>query len=320
MNQYDEAEFLYRIPDTEKASGSALRISCPYCLEGNSNGWKKRGYILSGTTKDYTTYYCHNCGVSTSLRHLLEDHYPYIFEDYKVKEKNLYIIKLKAGKVASKRTFSKPKVEREDLPPYITLGKEFMPLAGNNEAISYLRSRKIPEDKLEGVLYTKPDLSYDGVPAPFRDCIIFPFYHGEKIYGFQARSYRDKYFHTVVDEGWKVYNFFNVKKRKPVYIIEGIIDSLFIPNSISCLGSDISSNFLDKLPSPVFVFDNDKTGKSKAVKYCEQGHKIFIWPKDIKVKDINEGIMKGVFTTDGIFDIIKDNIFQGFQAKVRLKI
>jgi len=315
MNRFEELEFALRIPDTTKVAGGNYQLSCPYCREGSSFGRKKRGYILMGNSKvDRIVYMCHRCGVRVGLNKLLEDHYPGIYSDYARKNKTIWLEKLKNGEIKKKRALPAEIDEYTNDIQYIQLDKEMVPVKTNVNALRYLQKRKVPHDTIDTTYYMP-----NAPKTPYNDCIIFPFYNGKKVYGFQARSYKDKYFHTVVEEGQKIYNLYNVNLSEDVYIFESLLDSLYTPNSIACLGSDIADHHLQKIKKPIFVFDNDRVGKSKAIKMSKRGYRVVTFPPSFKFKDINEAVVSGL-TSNNILDIIRHNIWSGWQAKLRLTL
>jgi DNA primase len=106
----------------------------------------------------------------------------------------------------------------------------------------------------------------------------------------------------------KIWNLFNVDNTKPVYIFEGFFDSIVIDNSIALNGADIPSKYMSLIQTPIFVFDNDKTGYMKARKYAEQGYQIFIYPENFKYKDFNEFYCKEKLDRKEISDFIKQNV------------
>jgi DNA primase len=85
------------------------------------------------------------------------------------------------------------------------------------------------------------------------------------------------------------------------------------------MGSDIPEERLKELRDVVFVFDNDKTGIEKSIKYAKLGHKVVIYPKDIQEKDVNDLLKKG-WSKDDLTELIKANTFQGFEAVIKLTV
>lgn len=105
-------------------------------------------------------------------------------------------------------------------------------------------------------------------------------------------------------------------------MVEGPIDSLFLPNAIAAIGSDLRTtlaNLEDGILEgckTVLVFDNEPRNEeilklmSKAI---EENYSICIWPENVEEKDINDMVLVG----KKVFPIIERNTFSGLQAKLR---
>jgi len=143
-------------------------------------------------------------------------------------------------------------------------------------------------------------------------------------------NYNAKKYSTIYNNlniNW--FGFDRVNIDKTVYILEGPIDSMFVENSVGGFFPAITQTFkvgvllynnLSKYFNDyVICLDNQPGYKSHIVKIMNKiildDKKIFIWPKYLKgLKDINDMIIAG-FTTEEIMIILKENTFQGQQAK-----
>jgi hypothetical protein len=86
------------------------------------------------------------------------------------------------------------------------------------------------------------------------------------------------------------------------------------------LSADLSEDILEDLDDPVFVFDNDKTGKKKSLLKIDEGYRVFLWAEEWdSYKDMNELLCDGYLKND-IAKNIKNNIQCGFQAKINLSL
>jgi hypothetical protein len=255
--------------------------------------------------------------MSTNFKKFISMVSPAIYEDYVAEEKKYLLTK---GNIFSKLEASvvvKPEINKDinSLKLFKFNPKYFIPAIENNECIEYCNKRKIPISVVQTLYYC------DNPKLPSYKHLVFPLYKGDMMYGFSSRSMTDKKFHIhLKNDSFKVYNIFNVNLEKPVYVFESIIDSLYTPNSIACLGSDLSDKILGLIKEPVMCLDNDKTGMLKAMKYAEKGYKIFVWPRGIKGKDINELVVKWNFQPENIYKMIKNNIKWNNSAIVNLKI
>ena len=106
-----------------------------------------------------------------------------------------------------------------------------------------------------------------------------------------------------------------VDKSKPILVVEGPLDSLFLDNCVAMAGADFN-NFEGDL---IIIFDNEPRNKEickQIEKTISQGRKIVIWPDTVKEKDINDMILAG-YTKEQIQQIITESTFQAASASLR---
>ena len=99
-----------------------------------------------------------------------------------------------------------------------------------------------------------------------------------------------------------------------MYVVEGPIDSLFLPNCLAVAGSDFQH-----IPSDgtVVVCDNEPRNAEivkKMANLIEQNYDLVIWPSDIKEKDCNDMVLAGL----DVKTIIDNNTFSGLEARMKL--
>ena len=105
--------------------------------------------------------------------------------------------------------------------------------------------------------------------------------------------------------------------RKPVYVVEGPIDSLFLPNTVAVGGSDFGKLTQEiRKNKCIIIFDNEPRNveivkKMKTI--INDGYKICVWPQNINEKDINDMVIAGK-TPDEILKVINTNTFSGLKA------
>jgi hypothetical protein len=174
---------------------------------------------------------------------------------------------LRNGTVNRKPIGSSPINTVIDLKYTFKLGKYFEPAINHQKAINFCKKRHIIEhiDKFRYCVHPSNIMS---------GMIIFPFYmeDNETLYGFQGRHTDHKLFYThSKNESVKSYNTFNVNYTENVYIFESIIDSLMVKNSIAMLGTSLSEGIKTLMPKRIWIFDNDKVGKQRALEYINKG-------------------------------------------------
>lgn len=172
-------------------------------------------------------------------------------------------------------------------------------------AIDFCKKRHIPKDIWKDFFYCDE--------GKYRARVIIPFFDKDKkIVFFQGRTldgskakYMSRVGHTAL------YNYDFLDKSKPVIVLEGPINSMFVDNSTATVGAG-SSGDLDMQLQGLdcwYIFDNDTAGKKHAWKKVQEGKPVFLWnkfrfaynlPEDIN--DINDVVCflnhRGKFTID----------------------
>jgi DNA primase len=152
----------------------------------------------------------------------------------------------------------------------ITLPKEFIKLSDIHPAykltphykqvMSYLKKRNITDEIIRKY---NIGFCYDGEYA----CrVIIPSYDiDEELNYFIARSYltksKLKYKNPEAQKEIIIFNEYLINWDETIYIVEGVFDSIFLPNSIPMLGKHLSKTLFDKLYNQakkiVIVLDGD---------------------------------------------------------------
>lgn len=87
---------------------------------------------------------------------------------------------------------------------------------------------------------------------------------------------------TKIDTANNFFNILNIKFDKPIKVLEGQINAMFLENAIATTGVTKSKSVLGTLISKKnarILFDNDKAGKSETAKLIAQGYRVFMWSK-----------------------------------------
>jgi hypothetical protein len=205
-------------------------------------------------------------------------------------------------------------------------------IQSNQEALQYVMSRKIPADRwkdlyyvpkfkefVNNLKYTFPDTKYD---APR---LIIPFFDEDsKCIAFQGRAFgkeMPKYITIKLDEKKeKIYGLDRMDHNKRIYVTEGPIDSMFIPNAIAVAGAGFDTKFIDAIKdNATLIMDNEPRSKeiTKFIdKLIDNNYTVCLWPETIAEKDINEMVLAGK-SVEIIMDTINTNTFQGMEAKLK---
>jgi hypothetical protein len=157
--------------------------------------------------------------------------------------------------------------------------------------------------------------------------LLIPFLDKEqKMHAFQGRSLdsnsKVRYITIVNDESVpKVYGLDDVDFNKTTYILEGPIDSMFIPNAIATAGGDLVAAVKD-MPKKnmVVVYDNEPRSaetRKKLERAIINGYKVCVWPENLEAKDVNDMVLSGL-SQDFIQYIIDTHTYSDLRARLEL--
>lgn len=298
-------------------SKNVANCRCPICGDSTTNKTKARGYFFESNNNYF--FKCHNCGASHNIYKFLEIISPTLFKEYcleKFLNKNEKPIEIE---IKSIHEYCDIKVNN--------LYKEIHELNSDHIAVKFLEDRKIPKDKWSRFYYTDHfskfaknfNEKYD-VVDDMR--ILIPIYneHNQMI-AVQGRAFGDrkpKYITLKQNNDIKlIYGIHAIDKSKRVFVVEGPIDSMFLPNGIACLGA---ANFLEirdrcKNLNLTYILDNEPRNKnivSIMDELIKNKEKVCIFPENIKEKDINDMVLCGL----NICDIIENHTYSDISAKL----
>ena len=305
----------------KKKGDNLWNFRCPYCGDSQKSRTKARGFVFR--KKNDLFYKCHNCGVGASLGNLIKTvdsktYKDYIFERYK----------------KGVETHSSPQPEfKFNAPVFRKKGileglQSIKNLPDDHPAKQIVEKRKLPLESLSDLYLCEsffkftnsiikgkfPSLDGDHprLIIPFRD-------EGGEVFAYQGRAFgreNPKYITIKIDEERdKIFGLDKLDKDKPIFVVEGPLDSLFLDNCIAVAGADFSSVKGDL----TVIYDNEPRNKEinkQIEKTIDQGKSVCLWPDQMKEKDINDMIIAG-YSKQELQEIITDNTFSGASAKLR---
>jgi hypothetical protein len=202
----------------------------------------------------------------------------------------------------------------------------------------YVEKRKIPSEYHYKLFFCKEFKSWVNsfIPDKFdtesltreEPRLIIPFLDKENnMFGFQGRSFKKnatlRYITIMLDENKpKLFGLDTVDSNKDIYVVEGPIDSMFLPNAIASAGSDITSNLsfvTQDMSKFIIVYDNEPRNRDinkKIDRAIDAGYRVCIWPDSLELKDINDMYMAGM-SLQKIVDLIQENTYTGLEAKLK---
>ena len=305
---------------------------CPICGDSSKNKNKTRGFFFVNKNKYF--YKCHNCGVSCNLYGFLEKVAPSLCKEYslevwkdgdglKTKKKTEPVVAIK--KVKKKYTIELPSVS--ELPP-------------NHPCRTFVELRKIPRSAWKYLYYAEDfgtwartinSESADTLEQSSRLVIPIVNEKGELV-GAQGRALsitgdrnarKTARYITIKTEGQEHKGWFGLDRvdTGTIYVVEGPLDSLFIPNCVAMIGLSDALNVPSHLKSRSLVYLIDNEPRNEAVvltigKLLDQDKKVCIWPDHIKQKDLNDMIMAGM-SEKQLLQTIKENTVSGLSGKIK---
>lgn len=310
------------------------RFRCPVCGDSKQNKFKTRGHFYE--YKGSINVKCFNCSYSSGLGNFLKNINPTLYSEYRIETLK------EAGKteepVAFKAELDKFSSRRIDhFEPFKEL-KKISQLSPNHPAKKYIIGRKIPPNTHYRIYYSHtycawvnqiiPDKFSEKALAHDEPRIVFPFIDSRGyVFGMTGRSLnkesRVRYSTIIFDDTKdKIFGAESIDRSKPVYVVEGPIDSLFLSNCVAMAGSDVKLQNIANCDRLIVVYDNEpRNGEivKKIHKAIENGYRVCIWPDHIEQKDINDMILVGGYDGSSVQAIIDQNTFQGLAAKMRLQ-
>jgi len=327
MSSYIDLKFINtlssRLEKFARKHDYLYNFRCPHCGDSKKNKTKARGFLYR--VKNDMFFKCHNCGMGQNLANFIK------FIDTKLYDE--YILeRYKGSSPATPRpkfdfktpVFKETNVIEKEL-------KNLAELSEDHPAVKYVIGRKIPKEFFSKLYFVDKfmNLVNKVKPNTFKNFkgehprLIIPFYdYDGKMFAFQGRAFgkeQPKYLTIKFDEDkQKVYGLERVNLQKHIYIVEGPIDSLFIDNCIAAAGADLTIQ--SKGDNITYIFDNEPRNVEivkRISKMINDDYNVFIWPKEIQSKDVNDMILSGISKSQ-IKEIISNNTYRGLSAMTKL--
>ena len=312
---------------------NTLNHRCPYCGDSAKNTYKARGYHFQ--VGQNFVYKCHNCGKSTSSVNFLKDHFPMIHKEY-IKEwlkENGKAPRQKKMPSANEFKFT----PREEVLNMKRIDLTAVCFRANEKGVArdFLESRKIPESKIQDLWFVPQAQSLGLLSNKYKDRVlgddprvVIPFFdESGELVGISGRAINDSPLRYLtmrfLDDVPLIYNIDKVDKSKTIYVTDGPIDSLFLPNALSVGGSDFKKIDDSIKENAILIYDNEPRNTEilkKINEVIDLGWSVCIWDdrRVSDIKDINDMVLNGL-SQDEIVDIITSNTYSGLSAKVKLK-
>jgi len=281
-------------------------------------------------------YKCHNCQHSAHFGSMLKQLDGLLYKEY--------VLERYATGGSAKKFGTESRVKSEvfykEKPPTLpmvplwqNLFENIYTLPYDHEAVEYCDSRMLPDEATKRLYYISDvrdivqlNKKYTTSITTSEPRLVIPFCneHG-RLTGVTLRAMRGealRYIMVKVDESAPtIFGLDHLDKTKPITVVEGPLDSLFLENSIACAG--VAFNQIERYNLPLslttIVFDNQPKNSELCklmYKYIKDGFSICIWPDSIAGKDINEMVLAGMEPLE-IQKIINDNTYINLAAELK---
>ena len=315
LSPIDIKYFKLAVGNATKDSDTDIAVKCPICGDSKIHKNSKRLHLYQ--KNNITLVKCFNggCEVNNNMYNFLKLYYPDLLSSYK---NEMYTQKIEKFKIVdsdlTKCDFLNSKsvsnntnlanglncdsLKSEASFKIFQINSFLDPISGATK--DFLKSRKIINYSAFGDFFSGKSFTHNGKYYGISDFLVIPFYYKSNIYGFYSRSLTEKKFVTCcLNEGYSIWNYFNVDLNSDLYIFEGILDALSfyelygIKNIIALNTSKISEARLNEIKKPIFCLDNDSTGIKSMLNYVKNPNvKVITYPKDLECKDFNDILLK----------------------------
>lgn len=310
----------------EETGSYVYNFRCPFCGDSKRDKLKKRGYFFEDDENPGLSFKCHNCSKANKFRWFLAEFDYSLYTQYLTEH---FRGKSTADEGLSKPT-KKPTKKLGKLPIYVGSTNSVQNLDSDHPCKLYITKRQIPDNYWNDLFYVpnfrklyKSYMGEDNEKIPEDARLVIPFIDASnRVIGMQGRSLDPKcklryvtIRHPLAEQ--KVYGLNRIDSTKPVRVLEGPIDSMFVYNSIASADASLFK-FGGMFPDMVFIFDIQPRNKDllKIIKKTiEMGYPICLLP-DEGYKDINDMVIHGGYTIEQINRMIDQYTFNGLNAKL----
>ncbi|AUO78731.1 DNA primase [Klebsiella phage PhiKpNIH-6] len=318
------------LPRYRKLPGSTFKLNCrcPICGDSQKNQMKARFWCFE--VEGGLRVGCFNCDYKAWFTKFLKETDETLYREFLLerRKENMYREK-KAPSISEKIKAKMPVIEK--LPNCERLDR----LPADHPIVKYVKARCIPEVNWKRLWFTMewPALVNSVNPGTYKDeksepRLVIPIFNARgDIESFQGRALRkdapQKYITIKAHEhATKIYGLDTVDESRLVWVMEGPIDSLFVPNAIAITGGSMDLNTVPFKENRAWIMDNEPRHEDtikRMKRLVEAGERVVFWDNaPWASKDINDMIKDEGATPEEILKYLNTNIASGLMAKMRL--
>lgn len=344
MSLYIDTKYVgfvgHKLRNFARIDTNLWRFSCPICGDSSTVKTRTRGYIFMRDQK--LRFQCHNCSDSRNLGKFLEEVDANLARDYrleKFKDSSAYVHRevKKPVEVETDQNLFKTDNSRLKGPvvakPSSVLDKLMVrldSLPDDHEAVVYCQNRQIPKKQMYKMYVIDEVRNICRLVPKYKDRVkgkeprlVFPFYTPEgKLGGVSMRGLRGESLRYITikieDDEVLIFGINDVDHSKPIFVVEGQFDSLFLPNCIAVGGTSMGKLAQIGLPKEnlTVIFDNQPRNPQVChliQKAIREGYRVVIFSARIAEKDLNDMKKAGV----DYMEEIRTRTFQGLSAQMQ---
>ena len=333
----------FRLDGFKQVRTNLYNFKCPLCGDSKKKRNKKRGYLYLNDklVSDKYFFKCQNCSMSMAFHTFLKEIDTVTYDEYLVELfKEMGTTKKRPALNARPKIITpKPKeiaevnIKKHSKSKIVDVLADFprvYDLHDLNPCKKYVTARKLPKWSLRYLRYADDWVDVAELINPeaakhlwHEPRLIIPFYKKSgELMMVQGRSLEaNPYLRYITikknNNDKKIFGLERMNKSKPVLVVEGPIDSLFLLNCVA-VGD---SNLISFKHGDIYLPDNQARNREVVQGYqkiIDAGKNVVIWDRwGYNGKDINDFIINGA-TVMEIHKYIAKNRVSGLQAQIKL--
>jgi hypothetical protein len=318
-----------QLPLFKQKNERLYNCRCIICGDSSKKQNKTRGYFFP--QKNELFYKCHNCSASMHFGTFLKQYFNGQYNQYVFERYNEGLTHNKPHqKIEDKFKMEAPVFEKTDEKLIDKIMDRVDKLPEDHIAVQFCVKRKIPKDRYKQLYFIKNIKDIGQLNEKYKEQIksqesrlVLPFFDAEgQMTGLTCRALGNESLRYVTvkvkEEQLLVFGLDKIDKSKKIYVTEGPIDSLFLPNAIAVAGTAFTKLDILGLPKDnvVAILDNQPRNKDVCKilnKVIENNYQVVIWPQNLQEKDINDIVLAGKDPKS----IIDKHTFKGLEATVK---
>jgi len=315
-----------RLPLFKRKSDYLFNFRCTICGDSSTKKNKARGYFFKVNNDMFMK--CHNCGVSIHFGTFLKQTDQMLYSQYAMERYANGASPNKAHKTPQ-LTFKEPVVEKRSI--IDELFERLDKLPEDHIAVTFCNSRKIPANKFNQLYFIDNIKKVEQLSDKMKDRIqseeprlVIPLYDEKlQLAGITCRALGNESLRYITvkikSEALLVFGRESLNPEKHIYVTEGPIDSLFLPNAIAVVGTGFNKLELLEYPKDNMTIIVDNQPRNKEVckvieNLIEKNYNVVVWPQSLIEKDINDMVKAGK-SPASVKLMIDKFTFNGLQAR-----